>query len=212
MRFPLLVGLGLALVLGLGCADEKSTVKDKVGKEPAGKGEKNPVVVMKTSLGTIKIELFPNSAPLTVKNFLGYVDSKFYDGTVFHRVIPDFMIQGGGFEKGVSNAHNDAEFLAKEKETRAPIKNESPNGLSNERGTIAMARTDDPDSATAQFFINVEHKPHLDRGRYCVFGKVIEGMDVVDKIRDVPTMAVSRNFQNVPQEDVVIESVRRADK
>src|SRR2546428_392591 len=134
--------------------------------------DKNPVVVMETSKGTIKIELFADKSPITVKNFLSYVDDKFYDGTVFHRVISDFMIQGGGFESGL-----------KEKGTKASIKNESANGVSNERGTIAMARTGDPDSATAQFYINVEDNngkrkngANLDalRGRagYAVFGKV----------------------------------------
>ena len=173
--------------------------------------DKNPVVVMETSKGTIKIELFPDKSPITVKNFLGYVDDKFYDGTIFHRVISNFMIQGGGFESGL-----------KEKGTKAPIKNESTNGVSNERGTIAMARTGDPDSATAQFYINVKDNRNLDalRGRagYSVFGKVIEGMDVVDKIKEVPTTikeATSLNgrkaqMSDVPEEEVVIKSVRRA--
>jgi cyclophilin family peptidyl-prolyl cis-trans isomerase len=173
--------------------------------------DKNPVVVMETSKGTIKIELFADKSPITVKNFLGYVDDKFYDGTIFHRVISDFMIQGGGFESGL-----------KEKGTKAPIKNESANGVSNERGTIAMARTGDPDSATAQFYINVKDNRTLDglRGRagYAVFGKVIEGMDVVDKIKGVPTttkLATVQGGQNapftdVPEEEVVIKSVRRA--
>src|SRR5579884_3800287 len=165
---------------------------------------KNPVVVMKTSAGTIKIELFEDKAPITVKNFLKYVDDKHYDGTVFHRVISDFMIQGGGFEPGM-----------KEKRTRDPIKNESDNGLSNKRGTLAMARTNQPDSASAQFFINVKDNDFLDRARardkvgYCVFGKVIEGMDVVDMIRQVETGRRGVNG-DVPVKDVVIESVRRA--
>lgn len=162
----------------------------------------NPVVVMDTSMGTIKIELFADKAPQTVKNFLDYVDSKFYDGTIFHRVIPDFMIQGGGMEPGM-----------KEKTTRGTIKNESANGLSNERGTVAMARRPDPDSATAQFFINVQNNDRLDRAKfpdgagYCVFGKVVEGMDVVDKIRNAKTG--NRGFhRDVPVEDIVIKSVR----
>jgi cyclophilin family peptidyl-prolyl cis-trans isomerase len=176
--------------------------------------DKNPVVVMETSKGTIKIELFADKAPITVKNFLSYVDDKFYDGTIFHRVISDFMIQGGGFESG-----------PKEKEkTKPSIKNESANGVSNERGTIAMARTNDPDSATAQFFINVKDNRNLDaaQGRpgYAVFGKVIEGMDVVDKIKEVPTTTKQATvqggrkapFQNVPEDEVVIKSVRRAEK
>jgi len=180
------------LLLGItACAvdDEKKAVDDK----PAD--GKKPVVVMETSLGTIKIELNPEKAPITVKNFLQYVDEKFYDGTIFHRVIPDFMIQGGGLEPGM-----------KEKPTRETIKNEAPNGLTNKRGTIAMARKPDLNSASAQFFISVEDKPHLDdpRSPYCVFGKVIEGMDVVDKIKKVETRAT------VPVQDVIIKSVRRA--
>jgi cyclophilin family peptidyl-prolyl cis-trans isomerase len=160
--------------------------------------DKNPVVVMETSLGTIKIELDEQKAPITVKNFLSYVDDKFYDGTIFHRVIRDFMVQGGGFEPGL-----------KQKRTKAPIKNESGNGLSNARGSIAMARTNDLNSATAQFFINVVDNSRLDPARYCVFGKVIDGMDVVDKIRDVSTTRKA-DFADVPQEDVVIKSTRRA--
>jgi cyclophilin family peptidyl-prolyl cis-trans isomerase len=172
--------------------------------------DKNPVVVMKTSLGTVKIELYPDKAPATVKNFLAYVDAKFYDGTIFHRVIgkpssrEDFMIQGGGYEPG--------KFPREEKKTGAPIKNESDNGLSNKRGTIAMARTPKPDSATSQFYINVKDNNFLDKANaqdkvgYCVFGKVIDGMDVVDKIKAVETRG------SVPVKDVVIESVRRADK
>jgi cyclophilin family peptidyl-prolyl cis-trans isomerase len=175
--------------------------------------KKNPVVVMDTSMGTIKIELDTAKAPITVKNFLDYVDAKFYDGTTFHRVMPDFMIQGGGFEPGLNRATTAEEGKAKEKKTRGPIKNEAPNGLSNVRGTIAMARLPDPDSATAQFFINVADNSRLDRPRYCVFGKVIEGMDVVDKIKNVRTKTVVEDvFENVPVEDVIIKSVRRADK
>lgn len=164
----------------------------------------NPVVVVDTSLGSFKVELFQDKAPATVKNFLQYVDDKFYDNTVFHRVIPDFMIQGGGFEPGL-----------KQKTTRDPIKNESENGVSNDKGTIAMARTNDPDSATAQFFINTKDNKFLDRAQardrvgYCVFGKVIEGLDVVEKIKAVETG--DRGFhQNVPVKDVVIKSIRRA--
>jgi cyclophilin family peptidyl-prolyl cis-trans isomerase len=186
------------------CAEDKSTV--------TADGTK-PVVVMETSLGTIKIELDDAKAPVTVKNFLQYVDDKFYDGTTFHRVIPTFMIQGGGFEPGLKDAKNGRDIQAKEKKTRDPIKNESGNGLSNKRGTIAMARTNDPDSATAQFFINVADNSRLDNARYCVFGKVIDGMDVVDKIKNVKTKAVIPGvFEDVPVEDVVIKTVRRADK
>ena len=158
----------------------------------------NPVVVMETSMGTIKIELFEEQAPITVKNFLSYVNDKHYDGLLFHRIIPTFMIQGGGLEPGM-----------KEKATKAPIRNESTNGVSNERGTIAMARTGAPHSATSQFFINVVNNARLDKANYddgvgyCVFGKVIEGMDVVDKIR-----AVKTKRGDVPVEDVIIKSVR----
>ncbi len=156
------------------------------------------VVEMETSLGTIKIELFPEKAPITVANFLGYVDDGFYDGTIFHRVIANFMVQGGGHVPGMS-----------QKKTKANIKNESSNGLSNKRGTLAMARTPAPDSASAQFFINVVDNGFLDKAQatdrvgYCVFGQVTEGMDVVDKIKAVKTRS------DVPTTDVLITSVRR---
>jgi peptidyl-prolyl cis-trans isomerase B (cyclophilin B) len=158
-------------------------------------------VVMETSLGSIKLALDGDKAPVTVSNFLSYVEDGFYDGTVFHRVIPNFMIQGGGFEPGL-----------KQKKTKAPIKNEAPNGLSNTRGSIAMARTDDLHSATAQFFINVEDNTGLDdrRSPYCVFGKVVEGMDVVDKIKGVATGRHGPH-ENVPAQDVTIVTVRRAE-
>jgi peptidyl-prolyl cis-trans isomerase B (cyclophilin B) len=162
----------------------------------------NPVVVMETSMGTIKIELFEDKSPITVKNFLAYVDDKFYDGTVFHRVIPTFMIQGGGFEPGM-----------KEKKTKDAIKNEAGNKVSNKRGTVAMARTNDPDSATAQFFINVKDNDFLDKSEksagYAVFGKVIDGMDIVDKIKAVET-ADKGGHEAVPVKDVVIKSIRKA--
>ncbi len=167
--------------------------------------KKNPVVVMDTSMGKITIELFEDKAPITVKNFLRYTDEKYYDGLIFHRVIEDFMIQGGGFGPG----------MKKEKDTYAAIKNEGGNGVSNKRGTIAMARTDMPDTATAQFFINVKDNPGLDRAGanagYAAFGKVIEGMDVVDKIKKVQTGSRA-GHKNVPLDDVVIKSVRRAGK
>jgi len=172
-----------------------------------GAAEPNPVVELDTSMGTIKVELFPNKSPITVKNFLRYVDDKHYDGTVFHRVMSDFMIQGGGFEPGALAENS-------EKQTREPIKNESDNGLSNERGTIAMARTGRPHSATAQFYINVKDNPGLDKGRdwgYAVFGKVVDGMDVVDKIRRVETQVVG-GHEAVPKSDVIIKSIRRVEK
>jgi|SRR4051794_12630160 len=164
----------------------------------------NPVVVIDTSLGSITVELDAEKAPVTVANFLSYVDAKHYDGTIFHRVIPDFMVQGGGFQPGMS-----------QKPTKAAIKNESSNGLTNSRGTLAMARTSAPDSATAQFFINVQDNKFLDKSQsrdgvgYCVFGKVTDGLDVVDKIKAVKTGNKS-GHGDVPLEDVVINSVRRA--
>ena len=168
----------------------------------------NPVVVMETNHGTIKIELFEDKAPITVKNFLQYAEDKHYDGTVFHRVIETFMIQGGGFEPGM-----------KEKKTRDPIKNESDNGIENRRGTIAMARlgrdvgnVKAADSATSQFFINVMDNAGLNGRKdsatgYTVFGRVTEGMDVVDKIKGVSTGSKG-GFDDVPTDDVVIKSVR----
>ena len=162
----------------------------------------NPIVVMETNMGTVKIELLEDKAPVTVKNFLAYVENKHYDGTIFHRVIEDFMIQGGGFEPGM-----------KQKKTMDPIKNEASNGLSNVRGTLAMARTNDPDSATAQFFINVKDNKFLDKSAssagYAVFAKVTEGMDVVDKIKVVKT-GTQMGFKDVPDDDVVIKSIRVA--
>jgi peptidyl-prolyl cis-trans isomerase B (cyclophilin B) len=157
-------------------------------------------VLMQTSQGPITLELDGDKAPVTVANFLGYVDDRHYDNTIFHRVIPDFMIQGGGFEPGMT-----------QKQTKAAIKNESGNGLSNVRGAIAMARTSDLNSATAQFFINtVDNSAHLDRAQYCVFGKVVDGMAVVDKIRAVRT-GRRGGHGDVPVDDVVITSVRRVD-
>jgi len=171
--------------------------------QPTEQGEAN-MVIMKTSKGDIKIELFADKAPETVKNFLNYVDSKFYDGTIFHRVISGFMIQGGGFTADMQ-----------QKPTSAPVKNEAANGLKNTRGTLAMARTSDPQSATAQFFINVVDNDFLNftspdaRGYgYCVFGKVTEGMDVVDAIRNVKT-GNKGFFQDVPVETVEIIEARK---
>lgn len=166
----------------------------------AGAATGNPVVLVKTSMGNAKIELFPGEAPLTVKNFLAYVKDGFYSGTVFHRVIAGFMVQGGGFT---------AEM--KMKPTGHPVKNEADNGLKNDRGTIAMARTGFPDSATSQFFINVVNNDGLNRPMpdgygYTVFGKVVEGMDVVDRIAAVET-GMMMGFQDVPKTPVVINSI-----
>jgi cyclophilin family peptidyl-prolyl cis-trans isomerase len=159
----------------------------------------DPQVDLKTSLGTIRIELYPGKAPKTVANFLQYVKDGHYNGVIFHRVIPNFMIQGGGFEKSM-----------KEKPTRPPIENEAKNGLKNDLGTLAMARTNQPHSASAQFFINTKNNdflnyPGQDGWGYAVFGKVVSGMDVVMKISGVATGNAGM-FQDVPREPVVIES------
>ena len=159
-----------------------------------------------TSLGNFTVELFEKEAPISAKNFLRYVDEQHYDGTIFHRVIPGFMIQGGGMEPGMS-----------EKDMHEPIKNEAKNGLKNERGTLAMARTNVVDSATAQFFINLKDNDFLNHQPgpqsaygYAVFGKVTEGMDVIDKIAKVKT-AVRRPHADVPVEDVIVTAVRRVE-
>ncbi len=164
---------------------------------------KNPIVLVSTSMGNIKLELFVKEAPISVKNFLAYVNSGFYSGSIFHRVIPNFMIQGGGFT---------TDFV--EKPTNSPIKNEAGNGLKNERGTLAMARTFIIDSASAQFFINVKDNSFLNHSNnsmqgfgYAVFGKVVEGMDVVDKIAAVPT-GNRGEFSDVPVKEVVIKSMK----
>lgn len=161
-----------------------------------GSGE-SPQVVLETSKGAIVLELYPDKAPKTVENFLAYVESGFYDGTIFHRVVRDFVIQGGGFTEDFTK-----------KPTRPPIANEAKNGLTNDRGTISMARTPDPDSATSQFFISTKDNPNLDPGAadphgYAVFGKVIEGMEVVDAIGAAKTTYKNR-MQDVPAETVVI--------
>lgn len=160
----------------------------------------NPQVEMKTSLGTITLELYPEKAPQTVDNFLKYVNSGFYKGTVFHRVIDNFMIQGGGYDLGL-----------KQKETRAPIKNEAANGLKNDAYTVAMARTGDPHSASAQFFINVKDNdflnytaPTVQGYGYCVFGKVVKGMDVVQQIAKQKTGPVGPMPSDVPLKPVLI--------
>jgi len=159
------------------------------------------MVVMTTTLGNVEIELYADKAPVSAANFLAYADAGFFDGTIFHRVIPNFMIQGGGFTADMS-----------QKPPRAPIRNEADNGLLNERGTLAMARTSDPNSATAQFFINLTKNSFLDHGArdfgYAVFGKVVSGMDVVDRIAAVPT-GNKGPHQNVPTTPVVVQSVKR---
>ena len=160
-----------------------------------------PTVVFSTSLGEITIELYPDKAPVTVENFLAYVDAGFFDNTIFHRVIPGFVLQGGGFTEDMN-----------QKTTRPPIKNEAENGLKNERGALSMARTQDINSATSQFFINLKDNTVLDNGTrdfgYAVFAKVTAGMDVVDKIAAVPTGNRGR-FQDVPVKAVIVQSARR---
>jgi len=163
-----------------------------------------PQVRLETSKGAITLELYPEKAPKSVENFLGYVRDGFYDGTIFHRVIDGFMVQGGGFTQDYTR-----------KPTQAPIENEADNGLSNRTGTVAMARTRDPHSATAQFFINVSDNTFLDhtakspRGwGYAVFGEVVDGMDVVNAIKSVKTGPAGPFPKDVPQEPVVIESAR----
>jgi cyclophilin family peptidyl-prolyl cis-trans isomerase len=167
----------------------------------------NPRVRITTSLGVVELELDAQRAPGTVRNFMNYVESGYYNGVIFHRVIPGFMIQGGGFVPGL-----------REKTTGVPVKNEADNGLKNLAGTIAMARTSDPQSAAAQFFINtadnpsLDHRDKTDRGwGYAVFGKVTKGMDVVKKIESVTTRTVGP-FQNVPVKDVVIQKVESIKK
>jgi peptidyl-prolyl cis-trans isomerase A (cyclophilin A) len=158
-------------------------------------------VIMETSEGNLEIELFADKAPISVSNFLAYVDSGFFTNTVFHRVIPRFMIQGGGFDESL-----------RQKATKAAIKNEATNGLKNERGTLAMARTSVVDSATSQFFINLAANDFLNHGGrdfgYAVFGKVTAGMDVVDKIAAVPT-GTKNGMGDVPMKSVMIKSVKR---
>jgi peptidyl-prolyl cis-trans isomerase A (cyclophilin A) len=192
--------LVVSMVLAAAQAATPGTApKPDAAAKPA---ETAPVVVLDTSLGAIKIELNRTKAPVSVDNFLKYVKAKHYDGTIFHRVIPDFMVQGGGMDETMT-----------EKPTNPPIKNEARNGLRNERGTIAMARTNAPDSATDQFFINVKNNSALDFGingaGYAVFGRVVEGMDVVDKIVAVRT-TTKRPHQDVPVTPVVIKTARLA--
>jgi len=163
----------------------------------------NPVVLMSTNLGEVRVEILLDQAPLTAKNFLDYVNDKFYDGLIFHRVIPGFMIQGGGFDEQMS-----------QKQPKAPIKNEAANSLKNDTGTLAMARTSVVDSATCQFFINVKNNDFLNHQNpspqgfgYAVFGRVTAGMDVVQKIEKVKTGSQGMH-QDVPVESVVIQSMR----
>ncbi len=193
-----------AVLISTACKQKDNSAQNTAESTPAGDTSQtqggNPVVIISTSKGDIKVELFKNEAPVTVENFLSYVNDGFYDGTIFHRVILSFMIQGGGFTPDFA-----------QKPTKAPIKNEANNGLKNDRGTLAMARTQVVDSATSQFFINLVNNDFLNNGArdygYAVFGKVVDGMDVVDAIAAVPTDNKGMHG-NVPTEDVVIESVK----
>ena len=184
----------VTLTLALLCASPV------LGKDAPAVG-KNPLVEIETSMGSITVELFAKEAPLSVKNFLEYVEKGFYNGTIFHRVIAGFMIQGGGLT---------AEMLPKP--TGAPIKNAAANGHKNDRGTLSMARTGAPDSATSQFFINVVNneglnRPNPDGHGYAVFAKVVKGMDVVDKIAATKT-GITKGFRDAPETPVVIKSVK----
>lgn len=186
MRYLLILGMITFAMVSTACGAEEDSA--------------NPQVMLETSKGKIVIELFPDKAPATVKNFLDYVTSGFYDGTIFHRVILGFMIQGGGFTESME-----------QKETKSPIRNEADNGLKNRRGTIAMARLPDPHSATSQFFINTVNNDPLDhKGRsqqrfgYAVFGEVIEGMEVVDAISNVRT-GIRTRMADVPLEPILIQ-------
>ena len=183
MKLKLLVALSLAAV-------------------PPGALAADPQIDIKTNLGTIRLELYPAKAPKTVENFLQYVKDRHYNGTVFHRVIDGFMVQGGGFDGSY-----------KQKPTRSPVQNEAKNGLKNDAGTVAMARTPDPHSASSQFFINVNNNDFLNAERaqdgwgYAVFGKVVSGMDVVTKIAKTPTGSGGPFRSDVPKQPVVIESM-----
>lgn len=196
------VMLAARLVVGQEAADTETETEPAVVEEITPATEEKPVVIIETSLGNITLELWPDKAPATVENFLKYADDEFYDGLIFHRVIKNFMIQGGGFTPDMN-----------QKPTGAQIKNEAKSEVPNKRGTIAMARTAVVDSATSQFFINLKDNAFLDRGArdfgYCVFGKVTDGMDIMDKIGAVAT-GNRGPFQDVPATDVVIKSIRRA--
>ncbi|GMR22563.1 MAG: hypothetical protein BMS9Abin37_0921 [Acidobacteriota bacterium] len=226
-RFAWLIACVLPIALAAGCGGDSEPETEAVAPPPAVQGDsadeaglemleedlgegrsdiatgEYPVVEMRTNVGTLALELYPDKAPKTVDNFLSYVRGGFYDGTIFHRVVPGFVIQGGGFTADMVK-----------KDTEPPIENEADNGLLNLRGAICMARTNDPHSATSQFFINTKNNPALDfrerslRGwGYAVFGKVIEGIEIVDRIEGTPT--TSRDgYQDVPVDAVVVESAR----
>jgi cyclophilin family peptidyl-prolyl cis-trans isomerase len=190
-----------SFIFRLGIAITVNLLLMLTAQAQGGSAEAQPVVVLETTLGDITLQLDAIKAPVTVKNFLDYVDRKYYDGTVFHRVIPRFMVQGGGFDTDMQ-----------QRSTAPPITNESQNGLHNERGTVAMARTQNPNSATAQFFINLKMNLALDaapgRPGYAVFGRVIDGMDVADEMVLMPTGSVD-GHQDVPVEPIIIKRAYR---
>jgi len=197
-----LVLLGAMALLLAGAAVSYGQSPAPEATESVEEAAVNPKVLLKTSMGDIVLELFADKAPVTVENFLGYVDDKFYDGTIFHRIISSFVIQGGGFTPDMVR-----------KPTKDPIQNESDNGLGNKRGTIAMARLAAPNSATSQFYINVKDNPNLDmtadKPGYCVFGQVIEGMDVIDAMRQVQTAPKPPLPRDVPVETIELISATR---
>jgi len=199
-----LTAMALALLVHPGCSrpEDRQQAQDTTADKEAG----NPIVIIETSEGTIRAELWTGKAPKTVANFMRYVDEKFYDGLIFHRVIKGFMIQGGGFTTDLTK-----------KRTHAPIRNEASPALRNDRGTLAMARTSDIHSATAGFFINhvdndfLNQRDRTQRGfGYCAFGKVTDGMDVVDAIARTRTGARGPFPKDVPIKNIVIKSIRRA--
>ena len=195
--------IGFLTSFALGQDPAQKTIEEK--KPEKSLSAKEATVIVSTSLGEIHIELDSKSAPITVKNFLKYVDAKHYDGTIFHRIIGNFMVQGGGFKE------TDGSF--KKQPTNPPIKNESEKTPSNKRGTIAMARTSEPNSATAQFFINVVDNPFLDYpnngGGYATFGKVVKGIEAVEKMRAVKTSS-KNGMADVPTQTITINSIKRA--
>ncbi len=202
MKFGRLLFFILTMLFAQGVFAAEAGTKDTSPKKPP------PVeVIFETSMGSFTLELFPDKAPITVANFLAYVDDGFYEDSIFHRVMPDFVIQAGGFEKGMKPKPK--------QKIHAPIKNESANRLKNISGTISMARKTHPDTATSQFFINLSHNARLDykskyQPGYTVFGKVSQGADVIEKIARVPTTTVDR-FKDIPEEDVIILSAKRKD-
>ena len=205
MRLKIALLLCLPALLGVtgAAAQTKAATPQKPATAPAPAAPAHPRVALETSKGNIVVELYQDKAPKTVKNFLDYVKAGFFNGTIFHRVIPNFMVQGGGFTPDMT-----------EKPTRPPIQNEADNGLANQRGTLAMARTPDPHSAGAQFFINLKDNTFLNHTAktsqgwgYAVFGRVVEGMEVVDAIAQVPT-ATKGMYENVPAQPVVITRAR----